>query len=207
MAELSPQEVVKVANKITPAELASDLQLLEGDAKKFDLTVRRAPYTPAEKTSIFSIFSSNMKSFYVDSSFGWKPLVKKAELFHSQARYIVARRSPSSFSGEVAGYLGWRFVVDETVEGGEDAVVYLYELSISPKHQKMGLGRILVEGVEELGRKAGMKKVVLTSLKKNLGAVAFYSRMGYEIDPTSPSRSEPDEDQNEFDYEILSKTL
>jgi len=40
-----------------------------------------------------------------------------------------------------------------------------YELSISTKHQKMGLGRILVEGVEELGRKAGMKKVVLTCLK------------------------------------------
>lgn len=48
-----------------------------------------------------------------------------------------------------------------------------YELSISPKHQKMGLGRILVEGVEELGRKAGMKKVVLTSLKSESSSLCL----------------------------------
>ena len=57
---------------------------------------------------------------YTSSSFGWKPRSKKAELFHSDSRFILAQRQT-----ELVGYIMFRFDTEETMEdNGMQEVVY-----------------------------------------------------------------------------------
>ncbi len=58
--------------------------------------------------------------------------------------------------------------------------------------------------MELIGHKVGMKRIMLTVLKCNASAVAFYKdKMKYLVDDSSPS-TEVDDDAP---YEILSKSL
>lgn len=61
--------------------------------------------------------------------------------------------------------------------------------------------------VELLALSSKMHKVMLTVFKTNKKAMGFYlNKMKYEVDESSPSNFEGEENEN-CDYEILSKSL
>jgi len=101
--------------------------------------------------------------------------------------------------GDPVAFLCFRFVLEGALE-----VLYVYELQLEERAQRRGLGRHLMMCAELAARKLGMQAVVLTVLKANASALAFYTqRMKYAPDADSPSQcGDPD-----AAHEILSKVV
>jgi len=103
------------------------------------------------------------------------------------------------FNGRPLAFISFRLVSEGPLE-----VLYVYELQLEPETQRKGLGRHLMTTAELAARKAGFQAVMLTVLKKNSGALDFYTqKMKYEIDNDSPSQN----GDMRAPYEILSKIV
>lgn len=76
-----------------------------------------------------------------------------------------------------------------------------YEIHIEPGHRRKGLGKYMMNILEQCAQYWKMKKIVLTVLKNNDNARNFFINIGYTLDDTSPDSSEM------VDYEILSKVI
>eukprot|EP00804_Cyclotella_cryptica_P001189 CCRYP_017012-RA/>CCRYP_017012-RA protein AED:0.25 eAED:0.22 QI:0/0/0/1/0/0/2/0/135 len=86
-------------------------------------------------------------------------------------------------------------------------VAYVYEIQLQSIQQKSGRGKCLMIIVELLALKCCMEKVMLTVFKVNTKALGFYlHKIKYEVDECSPSNFLGEENEN-CDYEILSKSL
>jgi ribosomal protein S18 acetylase RimI-like enzyme len=59
---------------------------------------------------------------------------------------------------------------------------WIYHLAVAPELRRRGLGAELVRAAEERLRALGCPKVNLQVRGSNRGVVAFYRRLGYEID-------------------------
>lgn len=107
-------------------------------------------------------------------------------------------------SGEkVCGFLSFMLTWEDGVE-----VVYCYEIHLEECVRGKGVGGRLMGVLEEVGRRAGVQKAMLTVFRRNEGAVGFYEGLGYGVDEYSPK---PKRLRNgvvkEVDYLILSKSL
>ena len=122
-------------------------------------------------------------------------------------KYILLRqrikdKGHDAVSG-LSGFLSFML----TYEDGHE-VIYCYEVHFSPQLRGMGLGKRLMEMMEEVGKKAGVEKAMLTVFKANKAAIRFYERLGYEEDEYSPRpRKLRGGVVKEPDYMILSKPL
>ncbi|SPO20852.1 related to NTG2 - DNA N-glycosylase and apurinic/apyrimidinic (AP) lyase involved in base excision repair [Ustilago trichophora] len=165
----------------------------------FSLELVHGPTLSSEQRKrIFSLFESNMKSMYRNSVLGWKPTAKKAELFDPESRFAILR-PPTEEGAEIAGFAMFRFDTepchpskDPTAKPGEEKVevLYLYEIQIRKENQRDGLGKELMDVVADLAKMTRMRKVMLTVFDENKAARKFYEKMGYDVDPNSPSLDE-----------------
>ncbi|KAF9785540.1 acyl-CoA N-acyltransferase [Thelephora terrestris] len=166
----------------------------------------------ADKGIIWRILADAMKEMYEGSSFGWNPTKKKRELFHKLARFILVRTRESA---EVVAFTSFRFEEEDGF-----AVVYCYELHVSPNFHRCGLGRKLARMLFDICRQRRLDKVMLTVFKANTIAIRFYENIGFVLDPSSPEYGStlPADDgddswedeggghvNEECDYMILSK--
>ena len=112
---------------------------------------------------------------------------------------MASAESAACEPGAPVAFLSFRFVLDGPFEA-----LYVYELQLEERAQRRGLGRHLMMTAELAARKLGMQVVLLTVLKANSGALAFYTaKMKYGVDEDSPSRcGVPD-----AAHEILSKVV
>ena len=158
----------------------------------------------------FGLVRRTSSADYKASADGWHPVQKRKEMRLRDMRYILLGRSSSSSSRTeggmcvpVEGFLSFMLTWEDGVE-----VVYCYEIHLSEHVRGRGVGKRLMGFLEEVGRKAEVKKVVLTVFKRNKAAVEFYERLGYEEDEYSPR---PKKLRNgvvkELDYLIMSKSL
>ena len=141
---------------------------------------------------------------------------KRRELSHSDARFLVAhaekkrptvegygsetvarrdrddkddeRRSEllSLASDDAVAFVHVRF----EVEADDAPVVYAYELQCDAEKDARGkgLGRFLMRcAPRSRGEHGGCERSVLTVLKENTGARAFYEKLGYVPDPDTPA--------------------
>lgn len=53
-----------------------------------------------------------------------------------------------------------------------------YELQLEEKARRKGLGKFIMNTLEAIAKENSMKKVVLTTLKKNVDANIFYEKLG-----------------------------
>lgn len=60
-----------------------------------------------------------------------------------------------------------------------DHIAHLDLLAVAPQHQRLGVGRQLLEWLEQCALVAGTLRVVLEVRVGNQGAQRFYERMGY----------------------------
>ncbi|KZT05937.1 acyl-CoA N-acyltransferase [Laetiporus sulphureus 93-53] len=215
---MRPSRNLRKANKTTSAELSASLNsyeiVLERDhvPKRLYLEVVTASELNQEdREAVWTIFEDNMRGFYADSTTGWDPTTKRDELFHPDSRFIVARQSvrvlPDGRPRPLSAYIMFRFEREE-----DEDVAYCYELQVNFRMKRYGIGKFLMQQLEHIATHWGMEKIMLTVLKANNPARQFYSALGFELDPTSPEYVD-EEDQvdeegaEEYDYEILSKTL
>ena len=146
------------------------------------------------------MFEENMASLYRNSSWGLNLDEKRDELSDANAQFLVAYQNVEGRE-QMIGYCHFRFECDDEDEP-TDLVAYVYELQVSSRHQKCGIGRQLMKFTHDVTQKAGLSKVMLTVFHANDSAGAFYAHLGYSIDSTSPSRN-----GQVTDYEIMSKVL
>jgi GNAT superfamily N-acetyltransferase len=103
------------------------------------------------------------------------------------------------------GYSHFRFDFEDEKKTN---VLYMYELQIEKRAQGKGLGRFIMQVLELFSIKYGMTSLMLTVFLCNTDAMAFYQKMRYEIDSTSPSKDIKYLTSEEpLDYEVLSKTF
>lgn len=84
----------------------------------------------------------------------------------------------------------------------------MWELQIEKRAQGKGLGRFLVQIMELLAIKHKMPCIMLTVFHINTGATAFYKKLNYVIDETSPSKDINYVLSNQgYDFEVMSKSF
>ncbi|PIK62498.1 putative N-alpha-acetyltransferase 40 [Apostichopus japonicus] len=145
-----------------------------------------------------SLLSTNMKSLYEQSSWGWKEREKREEITDDRVLLLVARGEDQN----PVGFVHFRFDMDF-----DDEVLYCYEIQLVEEVRRKGLGKFLIQILEMLAYQTQMKKVMLTVFKHNKEANSFFvNQLKYEIDETSPSVYDP-MNPEDYDYEILSKPI
>lgn len=60
---------------------------------------------------------------------------------------------------------------------------WLYSLAVLPEHRRHGVGTALVRHAEEALARCDCLKVNLQILESNVEVVAFYEKLGYEVEP------------------------
>lgn len=120
-----------------------------------------------EKDAMWDLFEKNMYELYSGSSFGWEPMKRKEEIFHGLSRFLLVQESEQKT--KVVAFCMFRFENEE----GEN-VVYCYDIQISSQYHREGMGRKLIDNLCIIGQAFGMVKIVLTVLKANANAMAFY---------------------------------
>ncbi|KDR24066.1 N-alpha-acetyltransferase 40 [Zootermopsis nevadensis] len=143
---------------------------------------------------IFDLEKRNMKALYEQCEWGWNDKIKKEEMTDDKAWYLIARTTEPEC--KPVAFSHFRFDMDYG-----DEVLYCYELQLEEEVRRKGLGKFMLQVLELIGFSAGMKKVILTVLKHNAEAKAFYTALKYTIDETSPE----DNVLEQYSYEILSK--
>ena len=155
---------------------------------------------PQELRTCLDLIEATSKKDYLNSSIGWQPRKKLEEMKLLDLRYLLVRQKTSLIPEAFASFM---ITYEDKVE-----VVYLYEIHLSTQLRGKGLGKMLMSLVEGAGRKAGMKKLMLTVFASNKAAKSFYKGLGYGVDEYSP---EPRRLRSgvikEPDYAILSKEL
>lgn len=56
---------------------------------------------------------------------------------------------------------------------------YIMQLYVLPESQKTGVGKALMEHINNVIREKGYKRIILNTLEKNSNARAFYEKLGY----------------------------
>ncbi len=116
-------------------------------------------------------------------------------------RYILVGRG--DWGEGVEGFLSFMLTLEDGVE-----VIYCYEVHLGERVRGKGVGGRLMGVLEEVGRRAGVEKAMLTVFRRNEGAVGFYERLGYGVDEYSPRpRKLRGGVLKEVDYLIMSKRL
>ncbi len=99
----------------------------------------------------------------------WTPkssLKKIKEAMKNQDMYIVL------IDNEIVGFL------TSNIEQDDKKKVYVDELWIKAEHQGGGIGRKLMDFIEEMYKKKGVKLIQLVTNKKS-GAYKFYKKLKY----------------------------
>lgn len=153
----------------------------------------------------FALIEETSAADYRSSSIGWSPRKKKEEMRLPPMWYLLLRPprqdNKETKSGAIAGFLSFMVTYEDNRQ-----VLYCYEIHLLPALQGRGLGRKLMAIFEEIGRRIGLEKGMLTVFRSNQSAIRFYTRLGFGVDEYSP---EPKVMRNgkvkEPDYLILSK--
>jgi ribosomal protein S18 acetylase RimI-like enzyme len=75
-------------------------------------------------------------------------------------------------------------IVGSVMAGYDGHRGWINYLAVSPAYQRQGLGRALMTEAERLLERTGCPKVNLQVRSENPNVVAFYQRLGYEVEET-----------------------
>ena len=165
--------------------------------------------SPGDFDACFQLISQTSSKDYAASSSGWHPARKRKEMRLPDLKYVLLKQRSSGTktakggSSNLDGFMSFMLTYEDGVE-----VIYCYEIHLEKRCQGRGLGRCLIKHMEEVGRKAGVKKAMLTVFRANETARRFYERLDYEEDEYSPRPKKLRSGVvKEADYVILSKSL
>ncbi len=176
---------------------------INGPGPEYALTIEASSTIPPLKLeACFNLVANTSSDAYTVSSKGWSPSKKRREMRLPDLRYLLVELS-SPADVEVEGFMSFML----TYEDGHE-VIYCYEIHLYPQLQGYGVGKHLMGLMEEVGRRVGVEKAMLTVFVENQRALTFYETLGYSEDDYSP---EPRKLRNGVikkpDYVILSKSL
>ena len=155
------------------------------------------------------LFERNMGELYKCSSWGLNMKQKKTEFQHPDSRFLILF---SSNRRNILAFTHFRLELQPPTISSSSSdpihVLYVYELQVDESVRRCGIGQQIMELLESIAFTQSnpiITKVVLTVFKSNTNAMKFYTtKMNYQIDITSPSRTHP---HKKNDYEILYKNV
>jgi N-alpha-acetyltransferase 40 len=148
----------------------------------------------------FDLIVETSAAAYKSSTKGWKPRSKKEEMREPDMWYLLLREKAHV---PVQGFASFMITIED-----DFPVVYLYEIHLSEPLRGKGVGDMLMDAVESVGRHFQMEKAMLTVFTSNEGAARFYRRLGYATDEYSPQPRMLRGGKLKLpDYVILSKSL
>ncbi|KIW07336.1 uncharacterized protein PV09_02185 [Verruconis gallopava] len=151
----------------------------------------------------FSLVEETSSADYQAASQGWNPDHKRSEMRERDMRYILVHRSGKEGHNSVLAFTSFMLTPED-----DQPVIYIYEIHLSPELRGTGIGKALMEMVASIGRKVGVSMSMLTVFTTNQHAEAFYRRLGYTEDDSSPrDRKLRGGKIKRPEYLILSKNL
>lgn len=192
---------------------------------------RTQDLTSEEREACYQMVKETSQTDYeANAEEGWDEHHKREEMEQPNMRFILIREAPSSPRDE-----GTRLDTpsesldktssqplnekDDTILGFTSFVVeldpdnslpqlYIYEIHLLPSLRGLGLGRHLMSLNEDIAKKIGLEKCILTVFTCNLQAEGMYRALGYEDDECCPAtRVLRDGRVRRPKYLILSKSL
>ena len=109
------------------------------------------------------------------TSFGYETAHNEPGLVIDQK---LAMHDGLFFVAELAGE-----VVGTVMAGYDGHRGWLYSVAVSPAHRRLGAGRQLVRHAEQALFSRGCLKINLQLLQSNAAVAAFYTSMGYAVEP------------------------
>ncbi len=125
-----------------------------------DVTLRLAQ--PRDATTIAHM---SKRLIEVGLPWSWTPERVAMHIRHRESVVLTARAG-----GELAGFAIMQF---------SDTTAHLDLLAVDPTYERLGIGRRLVEWLEETAVTAGTFVIALEVRAANVGARWFYGRLGY----------------------------
>lgn len=183
----------------------------EDPSTVYTITPKRSRHPKSQAISdvelgaCFNLIEQTSGDAYRASGFGWHPERKKREMKEEDMRYLLVTSKDESSSAilPTIGFLSFMLTYEEG-----HAVIYLYEIHLSPTVSGCGLGKHLLNAVEDIGRSVGVEKSMLTVFRVNEHAREWYKRAGYRTDEYSPADKKLRGGKvKQADYLILSKSL
>lgn len=95
----------------------------------------------------------------------WSIKSLESELANENSHFYVAYEN-----GVIAGYIGMNIVIDEG---------YIYNVAVSEKFRKKGIGSSLVNHLVTYGKKNNLCFLTLEVRASNLNAQSLYSKFGF----------------------------
>ncbi|KIV77767.1 hypothetical protein PV11_09548 [Exophiala sideris] len=113
---------------------------------------------------------------YKSSEIKWSTSKKRKEMKLPDMKYFILTKD-----GQVVGFVSFMITYEDGYE-----VLYIYEIHFTSEWQGKGLGKKLMNVVEDIGKNVGVTKVMLTVFRANQRAVDWYIKLGYAKDEYSP---------------------
>ncbi|KAK6393394.1 hypothetical protein LTR65_002685 [Meristemomyces frigidus] len=164
-----------------------------------------APPRPIDLTLCFNLIEETSRGDYEASSKGWHPRSKRREMRDPAMRYLLVGMDHRIFAAvPLEGFMSFMITHDSTPSV---PVLYIYEIHLAGPHRGKGLGKHLMCLAEEIARRVGVEKVMLTCFVSNSEARQFYERLGYAVDECSPADRKTRKKTVKADYVIMSKRV
>ncbi|KAK0255111.1 hypothetical protein B0A54_11284 [Friedmanniomyces endolithicus] len=158
---------------------------------------------PEELSQCFALVEQTSRPDYEASSWGWHPKRKLREMRDPEMRYLLVNGG-SSTGDQVEGFLSFMITHDSHPPV---PVLYIYEIHLVESLRKVGLGAHLMQLAEDIARRVGLRKAMLTCFLSNSKARIFYEKRGFTRDVCSPDDRQTRKRIVEVDYVIMSKAV
>lgn len=184
------------------------------DAVDLAITIESTNSLPSSTLKdLCKLIEETSKDAYKRSSRGWSLSAKLKEIQEEGMLFLTARQRLSNgdtTADSPCAFISFLPTIDSEPQ---TTVLYIYEIHTRPFLRSRGLGTILTQRAESVGRKMGMVKMMLTVFTENERAISLYRRIGFDTDATSP-REKPLRKKSgqasrgaSYGYIIMSKCL
>ncbi|KAI9888010.1 MAG: hypothetical protein M1823_000131 [Watsoniomyces obsoletus] len=178
--------IVEDGNALPFSKLLSDYVFPSGTSQTFDSRDGEQKYFINLETSssitrehleaCLNLIEETSAETYKASTGKWPRAKKRREMKLPDLRYLLVQSGSSSSEdtlGPIEGFLSYML----TYEDGHE-VIYCYELHLANHLRGWGLGRKLMDLMEDVGKRFGVEKAMLTVFLTNGVGVEFYRKCG-----------------------------
>ncbi|KAI9816053.1 MAG: hypothetical protein M1827_002045 [Pycnora praestabilis] len=167
-----------------PSDTAPALFMKPGGGQLYKIMLASpSSINKLDSEACFNLIRETSAEAYKSSSIGWSSSKKKKEMQLPDLRYLLVKPTKPTPDSTMSVEAFLSFML--TYEDGHE-VIYCYEIHLAKQLRGCGLGKKLMEIMEDVGRKVGLGKAMLTVFVKNEVGVNFYERLGYTEDEFSP---------------------
>ena len=111
----------------------------------------------------------------------WEAVFPDRRAWNQPAAYLPRKRAQRDDLILVA--LQAQRVIGAVALGYDGIRGWVYHLAVEPGERRHGVGRALMQAAETTLRARGCPKINLQVVAENAGVVAFYTHLGYAVEP------------------------